>query len=317
MKFNCTLINEFFEYLVDTERKNEKTIQMYRINMNEFCNYLFKEEEEITLEQIDSLTIEDITNNWLNIKRDEGLKAASLNQRLATLAKFYTYLVGKQLLSVNIIKSITKYTDSKEDKYVPVYLEVEEAQELLKSATILAKQEQTEYIGVRNLIMMKLFLGAGLRIAEVSKLKISNFDFRHDTIMVTGKRNKTREVAIHPSLALEIKEYIEGIRQTVYCTDEDTMFVSKRFNPISTDQTRLIVKKIAKHASLNLEDRDLDNLRPHSLRHSYATIMLSSGATIKQVQDALGHTNQDTTERYLHLMKSDKKQMALLNPLFN
>ena len=305
-------IYEQFEYSMrNIYDMSDKTLEAYMINLREFNNYIFKDEIP-TIEDIKKLTSDDIMLRWLKVREKEGVSAASLNQRIASLSRFYTYYIGIQKLNVNIAKSLKNFKSKvKKEKDI---LTLEETQILLDKAKAIA-EEKCDYMNVRNELVISLFLGCGVRIDELANLSYSNFNLKKKELDLTHtKYGKPRTVSIPTPVIDTFEKYIELKNKKFKNLNDslkDIVFISQKKSQLSTDQVRRIVYKL-------IEAAGVTKVTPHALRHGFGTLMLATGKlTLEELSLEMGHGNISTTLRwYIHQVK-DKKNFGDINPVFN
>lgn len=184
-------------------------------------------------------------------------------------------------------------------KTLPRYLTLEESQRLLMAVE--GKNKARDYC------IICLFLNCGLRISEIVGLNLS--DVRPDHLRVMGKGSKERTVYLNEACIAAINDYIQ-VRKNIATTDKNAFFLSARRARMSTDAVHAMVKKTLKKAGL-----DADKYSSHKLRHTAATLMLSSGVDVRTLQELLGHENLNTTQIYTHVDNSGLRIAAAANPL--
>ncbi len=304
-------IYEQFEYSMrNIYEMSDKTLEVYMINLKEFNKYMF-EDKVATLDDIKSLTSDDIMMKWLKVKEKEGLSAASLNQRIAALSRFYTYYIGLQKLTINVPKTLKNFKSKvKVEKDI---LTLEESQRLLDKARSIAS-ENCNYRNVRNELIISLFLGCGLRIEELSELRVCNFDLdRRELNLSLTKFGKPRTVSIPKPVINSFNEYMKLRNEKYSDLDKelkDVIFISRKRNKLSTDQIRRVVYQLIKEAGVT-------KVTPHALRHGFGTMMLATGKlTLEELSLEMGHGNINTTLRwYIHQVKS--RNYGDINPVFS
>ena len=300
-----------FEYsMKNIYEMSDKTLEVYMLNLREFNKYMFND-NIATIEDIKSLTSDDIMLRWLKIKEKEGLSAASLNQRIASLSRFYTYYIGLQKLNVNVAKTLKNFKDKvKKEKDI---LTLEESQLLLNKARDISKNE-CNFENLRNELIISLFLGCGLRIDEVSNLKTSNFDLENKELNLSiAKFGKPRTVSIPSPIIETYNKYMELRNKKYQDIDKElknVVLISRKKNQISNDQVRRIAYKL-------MDEAGVPRVSPHALRHGFGTLMLSTGKlTLEQLSLEMGHSNINTTLRwYVHQVKD--RNFGDINPIFN
>lgn len=305
-------IYEQFEYSMrNIYDMSDKTLEAYMINLREFNNYIFKDEMP-TIEDIKKLTSDDIMLRWLKAREKEGLSPASLNQRIASLSRFYTYYVGIQKLNINVAKSLKNFKEKvKKEKDI---LTLEETQILLDKAKEIA-ENNCDFMNVRNELIISLFLGCGVRIDELANLTHSNFDLKKKELDLTHtKYGKPRTVSMPSPVIDTYKKYLQ-LKDKKYknlnAKSSDPILISQKKSQLSKDQIRRVVYKL-------IDEAGVPRVTPHALRHGFGTLMLATGKlTLEELSLEMGHGNISTTLRwYIHQVK-DKKNFGDINPVFN
>lgn len=203
---------------------------------------------------------------------------ASLAQRLSAIASFYDYLVREQVIDHSPFEHVTRPNVSNES--VTRGLTTEEAAAMFKCAADTSPRESA-------LISLLMFLG--LRCDEVVMADVTalGYDDGHRTIDVMRKNSKWQRLALSPVVVEVVEAYLNG-------RDSGPMVLARTGERISVRQVFRIVQGIAQRAGV----RDPENVSPHSLRHTYATMALDAGVPLRQVQMDMGHVDPKTTIRY-------------------
>lgn len=222
---------------------------------------------------------------WVN---ELGMLPPSQARVLSGLKAFFKYL----LLDNQIKTDPSALIESpKMSRKLPDTLSILEINKLIE-AIDLSKAE-----GMRNKAMIEILYGCGLRVSELTSLKISNLFLDIDFIKILGKGNKERLVPIGSDAIKFLKIFIDEVRVHIVVKPgkEDFVFLNMRGNPISRVMVFLIIKDLAKKAGIN------KSISPHTFRHSFATHLIEGGADLRAVQEMLGHESITTTEIYTHL----------------
>lgn len=212
-------------------------------------------------------------------KIESGLSKRSANIIRASLVFFFKEILKKELE----IKSI------KTEKKMPEILTKEEVKRLIEAV-----------VNEKHRLIIKLFYSTGLRLSELTELKVKNIHFNEKIGITTGKGNKERVFIIGEALTKELLSYVKDK------TPNDYVFTGPK-GKLSHRAVQKIVKKAAERAKIG------KNVRPHTLRHSFATHLLESGEDIRKIQELLGHSNLSTTQIYTHVSKEELKKVK--NPL--
>ena len=186
-------------------------------------------------------------------------------------------------------------------KSLPRYLTLEESQQLLQAVD--GKNRERDYC------ILCLFLNCGLRISEIVGLNLS--DIQEDHLRIMGKGSKERIVYLNDACVDALNDYLV-VRSNIAAIDRTALFLSNRRKRMSTDAVHAMVKKTLKQAGL-----DPEKYSAHKLRHTAATLMLSSGVDVRTLQEVLGHENLNTTQIYTHVDNSGLRVAAAANPLAN
>lgn len=207
---------------------------------------------------------------------------------ISGLKSFFNYLVFEDYRQDNPMDLIES---PKIGRKLPDTLSEEEINDLIH-AIDLSRPE-----GERNRAMLETLYGCGLRVSELTGLRISDLYFKEDFIKVTGKGDKQRFVPISEINKKCITIYIKEVRvhQRIQKGFEDILFLNRRGKQLTRAMIFTIIKRLAEKISLN------KNISPHTFRHSFATHLLENGADLRAIQQMLGHESITTTEVYMHV----------------
>lgn len=218
---------------------------------------------------------------------DKTLKASTISRKLSSLRSFYRYMLDESLLTSN---PFSKVHNPKQNRSLPDFLMFEEVLRILESLDDTHPSE-----GMQR-VLFELMYACGLRLSEVTSLKIRNIDFSQNTLLFRGKGSKERMVPFYPSIAKRLKHYIHDLRPILLKNEKhDAVFISKTGKPISGRTVQYLLDQAAMKAGVHRA------VHPHMLRHSFATHLLDNGADLRVVQELLGHENLSTTQVYTHV----------------
>ncbi len=230
--------------------------------------------------------------------RKEGYSIETVLRRLSGISAFYDFLIQERIIKTNPCGFISK--PSKWDK-LPVFLNFDEIDMLLDAPDV------NTGLGFRDRVIFETLYSTGMRISELTGLKVAELDMNREIMRVTGKGGKQRFVPMYSSLAEKMRAYL-GVRRDYFVKDRDEgwLFLSKNGKQLDRELVFMLVKKYAAKAGIQ------KNISPHTLRHSFATHLLTNGADLRTIQIFLGHSDLSTTERYTHVT-DDKTRNVLLN----
>ena len=260
------------------------TIEAYLHDVEKLHQFFFSRSEEKDIKSITSTDLKDFLV-WVN---ELGMLPPTQARVLSGLKAFFKYLVLENLITIDPSALLES---PKTSRKLPDTLNILEINSMIE-AIDLSRPE-----GMRNKAMLEILYGCGLRVSELTGLKISNLYLDIDFIKILGKGNKERLVPIGSDAIKFLRLFIDEIRIHIAVKPgkEDFVFLNKRGNPISRVMVFLIIKDLAVKAGIK------KNISPHTFRHSFATHLIEGGADLRAVQEMLGHESITTTEIYTHL----------------
>jgi len=217
-----------------------------------------------------------------------GFSATTQSRVISGIKTFYKFL----LLENDISESPAQVLETpKIARKLPVFLSVEEIDKLISCI------DRSTPEGERNISMIETLYSCGLRVSELTELKLSELHLDQDYIKVVGKGNKERLIPMGKSAKKYIKNYISTVRShlNVKKGHEDFLYLNRRGTKLSRVMVFYIIKDLAHKAKIKKV------LSPHTFRHSFATHLVEGGADLRAVQEMLGHESITTTEIYTHL----------------
>lgn len=269
-------------YLQHDCRRSGHTVRAYGATAHRFISFLGQYRgEAIDAAGLTAITAADL-RAFLAERRANGLGAASAARELSGVRAFLKYAADQQGISAQLPRTRAP----KRPRTLPRPAAPEEAVELADNA---AEAASAPWVGARDLAILLLLYGAGLRVAEALSLTANLLPIGA-TLRVTGKRAKTRIVPIVPAVRDAIDDYV---RQCPYpLSGEVPLFVGARGGPLNPDLVRRAVAAARRRLGLP------DTLTPHALRHSFATHLLAGGADLRALQELLGHASLSSTQIY-------------------
>ncbi|HXH53311.1 MAG TPA: tyrosine recombinase XerC [Sphingomicrobium sp.] len=276
------LIARWGLYLQHDRRRSPHTVRAYVATAHRFVEFLGRHRgEEIGRYALLALTPADL-RAFLADRRSSGLGAASAARELSAVRALLRYAAEQQ----GEVPQVPRTRAPRRPQTLPRPASPEEAMRLAEDAAGGASQE---WIGARDLAILLLLYGAGLRIAEAMSLKAGVLPVGQ-AIRVTGKRSKTRIVPIVPAVREAIEAYVCSCPYPL--AGDSPLFVGARGGPLNAD----LVRRAVRAARMRLGFPD--SLTPHALRHSFATHLLAGGADLRALQELLGHASLSSTQIY-------------------
>ena len=215
----------------------------------------------------------------------------SQSRIISGLKGFFNYLIFENYRETNPLELIES---PKIGRKLPDTLALEEIDQLIKAIDLSGAQ------GERNRAILETLYGCGLRVSELTSLKISDLFFKEGFIKITGKGDKQRFVPIGDTTIKYIELYRKEVRvhQKIAPKAQDTLFLNRRGNPLTRAMIFTIIKQLVEKTGIDKV------ISPHTFRHSFATHLLENGADLRAIQQMLGHQSITTTEIYTHIETS-------------
>lgn len=284
------LLKEYEYYLKITKGLSPNTISSYKTDLNEYIEFINK---NYRLRDPNMITKQHIRNFIGKLKRKNNT-SSSVSRKVSAIRSFHKYLLLEKLVDSNVSLGIS--LPKKENK-LPVILSVDEVEGLIIAA------DGDEPLELRNVAMLELLYGSGLRISELLDLRLQDLHINMGFINVVGKGNKERIVPIGEQGAHALKRYIDKGRTQLKKIPGDTLFVNSRGNGISRVGFYKVLKRLTTKAGI------MKDVSPHTLRHSFASHLLENGVDLRMVQELLGHEDISTTQIYTHISKKQLKDV--------
>jgi integrase/recombinase XerC len=264
----------------------------YSKDVHEFIMYL----ESIGVVEFSTMNLAHL-RGWLAEQHDRGISSTTIIRRIVAIRSF-TYFAAKNGWIESDYGAQLKLP--KKPQHLPEYLEKGETGEMFASLELLVGEEPTPE-NFRDLAIVELLYGSGIRIAELCSINITDIDRSRSTLKVLGKGDKERVVPLGRKALTAIDQWLNNGRSN-WPTNEsgNALFIGKRGARI--DQ-RVARKVVYRATALNGKQ-----VGPHALRHTAATHLLDGGADLRTVQEILGHASIATTQIYTHISQEKLKQ---------
>jgi integrase/recombinase XerC len=282
-------IDRFKDYLQYERNLSRHTQINYISDLEQFYDFLCPPGPDGSRPAIDLREITHVTiRNYLARLYTNNLKKSSIARKLATLRTFFRYLCRIQLLDLNPARLVSS---PKLEKRLPKVLSVDEMVKFIESP------DASTHLGRRDRALLELLYATGVRVSELTGLDVGDIDFNRECIRVEGKGRKERFVPFG-SKAREALEAYLAVRDELLrvaperLRDPAAAFLNYQGTRITTRSVRRVVDKYVTECAMS------HGISPHSLRHSFATHLLSAGADLRAIQEMLGHARLSTTQVY-------------------
>ena len=266
-------------YIKLEKRLSENTVESYMRDLRQFAHFILRQ-YDVTPRKVERTMIERYMG-WLF---ERGREKTSQARCLCGIRSFFNFL----LISDQIEASPAEFVDTpKFGRHLPDVLTTAEIDRII--ATVDTRTTN----GIRDSAMLEVLYSCGLRVSELTSLRLSDLFFGEGYIRVIGKGDKQRLVPISTVARDKIQRYLEKRRSAR--SGEEVVFLNNRGGQLTRVMVFTILKQAAQRAGID------KHISPHTFRHSFATHLLEGGASIRQVQEMLGHESILTTEIYTHL----------------
>jgi integrase/recombinase XerD len=281
-------LDSFLNYHTVEKGFSVNTVEAYRNDLLQLLDFAERESAG-----------KDVIPSWEGFNRQSMLSyVLSLKERkyavtttarkIAAAKSFFGFMLSEGKLKENPTDNVSS---PKVGKPLPEALSISQVRNLIEQPAKLATPDAK-----RDRAMLELLYASGMRVTELISLNLGDIDIENNFVRCFGKGSKERMIPIYPQAAKVIDEYIKDVRPIWAHRDtERALFLNQRGERLTRQGLWQILKNYAKDAGLDKQ------VTPHTLRHSFATHMLSGGADLRSVQELLGHANISTTQIYTHL----------------
>lgn len=278
---NREYLKDYLEHLTEIKKFSSNTIRAYRQDIEQFLACFSERKVSFDKENI---------RDFLSEIYKKTENSSTLARKIYSIKSFFSYLVKTGKIEKNPMDLIFS---PKTSKKLPEILTEDEMAGFLDSLP------EENILNVRNKAIFELLYATGLRISELTSLKINDINFKERLVRVMGKGRKVRIVPFNENALIAVKKYIR-LSSNEYSNRGEYVFLNYRGSKISVRG----VEKTLKTLFLQVSESG-KNVYPHLFRHSFATHLLQRGANLRIIQELLGHSNLSTTEKYTSLNYKD------------
>lgn len=273
------LIKRFLTYLKFERQYSSHTVLAYESDLSKFTQFL--DREVLTVQEVDYRQ----ARYFLSLEREAGMQASSVNRLSSSLRSFYKFLLREGEIKSNPFNMVKAM---KAPKKLPVVIKENPLTVHLDNLEETADTFPLQ----RDLLVMEILFGTGIRLAELLTIKIQHIDYYKKCILIYGKRNKQRLVPLHVTLINRLKTYC-SFRDDKGFKDEHLILTDKG-KPAYPKLIYRLVQKNLKELTTQAKKS------PHVLRHTFATALLNNGADLNDIKELLGHAGLAATQIYTH-----------------
>lgn len=282
-------LKDYQSYLRIERGLSENTIFNYSFDIKKLMGWLDTNQIQVSPVQIDENQVQEFVYQLA-----KTVNPRTQSRIISGLKGFFNYLIFEDYRKTNPLELIES---PKTGRKLPDTLSQQEIDAIINAVDLSSAQ------GERNRAMLEALYSCGLRVSELTNLKISDLFFDEGFIQVTGKGNKQRFVPIAKVTMKYILIYINEVRvhENIVKEHQDILFLNRRGKKLTRAMVFTIIKQLAEKAGVR------KTISPHTFRHSFATHLLENGADLRAIQQMLGHESITTTEIYMHV---DRKYLS-------
>ena len=281
-------IKNFLEFIENTKKASENTLQSYRRDIMQFSNYIDNNRMNYT-----KITEKEI-KGYMDYLKSIGKKSSTISRSLASLRSFYQYLLRMKKMRKDPTEGIQS---PKIEKRIPNILSSDEIDLLL------SQPKNVDLKGTRDKAMLEFAYATGMKVTEIISLNIDDVNLE-DGFVSCKMGDKVRNIPLGSLSLKALKDYVENSRPLIIKDSEETsLFVNTNGGRLTRQGFWKIVKYYKEQAHISKE------ITPHILRHSFATHLLQNGADLKAIQTMLGHSDISSTQVYMQFQNETLKNV--------
>ncbi len=286
-------VSSFLQHLIVEKGFSQNTSSAYRNDLSQFVEFLQqngvgggKDSPSMDWTAVD---IDTLNRYITDLKDRKGYRNATSARKVASVKSFFGFMAENAIITEDPTESLGT---PKVGRSLPKYLTAEEISRLLDEGYKPGTNE-----GQRDAVMMELLYATGLRVGELVSLNVGDVNTEESYVRCLGKGSKERIVHLYPKALQELRNYMKHSRTAMLGKrkEEPALFVNHRGERLTRQWVWSVLKHYAQAAGIK------SSITPHTLRHSFATHLLQNGASLRHVQELLGHSSISTTQVYTHL----------------
>lgn len=288
-------IDEFMNYLSVERGLAKNTLLAYRRDLDKYIDYLSQK----NIKTASQVNREHVSNFMFDLKKHE-MSPTTICRNLAAVKMFHRFLVRENLAKED---PTTLVDTPKLWMRIPSVLTQAEIESMIAAASGRKTQE------IRDQAILEIFYASGLRVSELSDLKTTSINYEVGFVRAVGKGSKERIIPLGLKAREAVQKYLLKARaQLLKNQTNDVLFLSRLGKKISRQSLWAVIKFYARKANIK------KTIKPHTLRHTFATHLLEHGADLRSVQEMLGHSDISTTQIYTHV---DKERLKSVHKQFH
>ena len=278
-------IEDFIKYLKVIKKDSNHTLINYKDDLIELHDF-----------NTDLININEvIVREYLEYLYSKGLNRNTISRKLSAIRSFYNYLLQNNIVKTNYFKEIS---NPKKNKTLPKYAKDNDLEKMFNSFDITKPLEQ------RNSLILEMLYATGIRVSELTNIKLNDIDKYNNSIKILGKGSKERIVFYGSFCEDRLNLYLNEGRKLILKNKQcDYLLINKSGNKLSERYIRKMIDNVVTKCEIEY------HISPHTLRHTFATDMLNAGADLVSVKELLGHSNLNTTSIYTHVSNEQIKKV--------
>ncbi len=289
-------IDKFINYLKVEKGFSPNTLQAYSNDLDQLQKFAEKECKKQTIMPQWGAVNRDILLRFVLDMKEKAYRPATVARKIAATKSLFAFLTNEGHIKADPTENIGS---PKLGRSLPKPITKQEVQQLLEKV-----EQGTGAEALRDMAMFELLYATGMRVSELVSLDTDDVNLQGSFVRCLGKGSKERVIPMHPFAVKKVQAYVEKGRPHLLegCPGEEALFLNQKGGRLTRQGLWQILKNYVAAAKLGVR------VTPHTLRHSFATHMLSGGADLRSLQELLGHANIATTQVYTHVTSDGIKQ---------